>query len=255
MLSDYFGTSPANISNNQLKDYLQKRALIDEASPSTINQIISVFKILQVDILGNSWDNFRIKRAKRKKLLPIVLSKEEIVEIITVTKNLKHKSIISLTYSSGLRKSEVSHLKLADIDSKRMQVRVSQGKGKKDRYTLLSLTTLELLREYYLRYRPSEYLFPGWDKTLPISETTINVIFNRAVKLAGIKKKVYFHCLRHSFATHLLEQGTNLKIIQQLMGHTSFRTTSIYLHVAMVDAVSVTSPGDTLSFCYDDQLQ
>ena len=150
MLSDYFGTSPANISNNQLKDYLQKRALTDEASPSTINQIISAFKILQVDILGKSWDNFRIKRAKRKKLLPIVISKEEIAEIITVTKNLKHKSIISITYSSGLRKSEVRHLKLADIDSKRMQVKVSQGKGKKDRYTLLSMTTLELLREYYL---------------------------------------------------------------------------------------------------------
>jgi len=254
VLSNYFGISPDKITNDQLKNYLQKRALQDEASPSTINQVISAFKILQVDILGNDWGNFRVKRAKRKKLLPVVISKEEIAELITVTKNLKHKSILSLTYSSGLRKSEVRHIKLADIDSKRMQVKVSQGKGKKDRYTLLSMTTLELLREYYIKYKPTDYLFPGWDQTAPISETTINVVFKRAVQLAGIKKKVYFHCLRHSFATHLLEQGTNLKIIQQLMGHTSFKTTSIYLHVAMIDAVSVTSPGDTLNFCYDDEL-
>lgn len=253
-MSDYFGMSPEKITNDQLKDYLQKRAQKDEASPSTINQIISAFKILQVDILGNDWNSFRIKRAKIKKLLPVVISKDEIAEIITVTKNLKHRSILSLTYSSGLRKSEVRQIKLADIDSKRMQVKVSQGKGKKDRYTLLSVTTLELLREYYLKYKLTDFLFPGWDKTKAISGTTIDVIFKRAVRLAGIKKKVYFHCLRHSFATHLLEQGTNLKIIQQLMGHSSFKTTSIYLHVAMTDVVSVISPGDTLNFCCDDEL-
>lgn len=120
VMSRFFNESPEKITHNQLKDYLQVRAQQDKASPSTINQIIGAFKILQVDILGNNWDNFRIKQAKRNKILPVVMAKEEISKLISVTKNLKHKSILSVTYSSGLRKSELRHLKVSDIDSKRI---------------------------------------------------------------------------------------------------------------------------------------
>ncbi|MCK5822200.1 MAG: tyrosine-type recombinase/integrase [Bacteroidales bacterium] len=255
VLSKHFRTSPENINSEQLKDYLQHKADQKIASPSTINQIISAYKILQVDILGKDWASFRIKRARINKRLPIVLSREEISQILDVTRNLKHRSILIMTYSAGLRLNEVRHLKICDIDSDRMQIRVEQGKGKKDRYTLLAKSSLDLLRQYYKKYHPKDYLFPGRPTQNPISETTIQVIFKKAIHQAGISKKAYFHCLRHSFATHLLEQGTNIRIIQQLMGHASIRTTMIYLHVAVVDAVSVTSPGDTLNPENDEKLQ
>jgi site-specific recombinase XerD len=255
VLSKHFSTSPENVNSEQLKDYLQHKADQKIASPSTINQIISAYKILQVDILGKDWASFRIKRARINKRLPIVLSREEISQILDVTRNLKHRSILTMTYSAGLRLNEVRHLKISDIDSDRMQIRVEQGKGKKDRYTILARSTLELLREYYRKHHPKDYLFPGYPPQNPISESTIQVIFKKAMHQTGISKKAYFHCLRHSFATHLLEQGTNIRIIQQLMGHASIKTTMIYLHVAVVDAVSVTSPGDTLNLENDEKLQ
>jgi site-specific recombinase XerD len=143
-------------------------------------------------------------------------------------KNIKHQAILNITYSAGLRISEVTRLRVSDIDSGRMLIRINQGKGKKDRYTILANSTLDLLRRYYLKYRPKDVLFPGMDPDKPISVRTIQKVFKTAMKKAGIKKDAYFHCLRHSFATHLLEQGTNLRLIQQLMGHTTLKTTSIY---------------------------
>jgi integrase/recombinase XerD len=165
---------------------------------------------------------------------------------MNVTANFKHRAIFMLTYSAGLRISEVSGLKIGDIDSKRMLVRVVQAKGHKDRYTVLSPIALDMLRRYWKRYRPQTWLF----ETRPgkaIAPRTIEKVFKNAVVRAGIKKDVSVHSLRHSFATHLMEQGVALPVIQQLLGHKSLRTTGIYLHVQQYSIETVASPLDTFS--------
>jgi len=246
-ISAHYKAPPDELSKEQIKSYIQKRIDSGRFSTSSVNQLISAFKILMVDVLGRKWEDFYIKRPLREKRLPVVFSKEEIERLLAVTKNLKHKTILCLAYSAGLRMSEVRNLHVSDIDSDRMQILIRSGKGKKTRYSLLGKRALELLRDYYRRYRPQDYLFPGQIPTQPLSERTIEVIFKRALKLAEIKKSGYFHCLRHTFATHLLEQGTNLRVLQQLMGHTSLKTTSVYLHVATCETKLVQSPIDALA--------
>jgi site-specific recombinase XerD len=239
-----YGISPDKLSVDQIKTYLQERIDAGKFSPSAVNQLISALKILFVDVLGRKWEDFCIKQARREKRLPVVFSKEEIERLLDVTRNLKHKAIICVTYSAGLRKSEMLNLRIGDIDSDRMQILIRSGKGKKTRYSLLGQRTLDLLRDYWKKYRPHDFLFPGQIHSKPLSERTVEIVFKQAMKLAKINKPAYFHCLRHSFATHLLEQGVNLKVIQQLMGHTSLKTTAMYLHVATCDALLVKSPID-----------
>jgi len=159
--------------------------------------------------------------------------------------NLKHKCIISLAYSAGLRLGEVINLKLLDIDSKRNYIIVRQGKGKKDRYSLLSARVLELLRIYFKAYQPKEFLFEGQFGG-PYSATSIHNILKAAVEKAGIKKRVTVHTLRHSFATHLLERGTDIRYIQELLGHQSSRTTEIYTHMTQKGLGKIKSPLDNL---------
>jgi len=217
------------------------------ASTSTINQLISAFKIFYVDVCHREWLEFRVKRPRCEKKLPEILSLEEVRRLIAVTNNLKHKAILMLTYSAGLRRMEVLQIKPKDIDSQRMQVRVNQGKGKKDRYTILSQKTLEILREYYKAERPTKFLFePQGQKGIPLSERTVERIVKNSAKKAGIKKEISFHTLRHCFATHLLESGVNLRQIQQFLGHTSLKTTAIYLHVAHIKTDQFTSPLDKM---------
>jgi len=236
-----------SITLSQFKDYLHKVVIEKGLSASTVNQYISAFKIVQTDVLGREWEDFKVRRPRKSKKLPIVLSIEEMEKLINVNRNLKHKAIIMLAYSSGLRRNELLNLLPHHIDSERMQVRVMQGKGKKDRYTLLSRKTLEVLRLYYKFERPEKYLFePQNSKGQPLSETTLAKIVKNKLKLAGIKKAVSFHTLRHTFATHLLEQGVNLRLIQQFMGHTSLKTTTVYLHLTKPDPGSVSSPLDTM---------
>lgn len=254
-LSVYYQKPVEAISQDEVKSYLQYLSNTKKVSPSTINQAIGAYKILQTDILGNEWERIKIKRSKVSKRLPVVLSQEEVANMLSQPNNLKHKAILSITYSAGLRISEVVGLKVSDIDSRRMLIRINQGKGKKDRYSLLAQSTLELLREYYKKYRPVDILFPGYYKEIPISRGTLYGIFRAAIKKAGIRKSARYHSLRHSFATHLLEQGTNLRVIQQLMGHASMRTTMVYLHVAELDHGAVISPGDTLNPGGDEQNQ
>lgn len=235
------------ITLSQFKDYLHKVVIEKGLSASTVNQYISAFKIVQTDVLGREWEDFKIRRPRRSKRLPVVLSIEEMERLINVNGNLKHKAIIMLAYSSGLRRNELLNLLPNHIDSQRMQVRVMQGKGKKDRYTLLSRKTLEVLRLYYKFERPKKYLFePQNSKGHPLAETTLAKIVKNKLKLAGIKKAVSFHTLRHTFATHLLEQGVNLRLIQQFMGHTSLKTTTAYLHLTKLDPASVCSPLDNM---------
>jgi site-specific recombinase XerD len=172
----------------------------------------------------------------------------EVERLIAVTNNIKHKALLMLAYSAGLRRQEVQLIKPAAIDSARMQVRVVQGKGRKDRYTILSSKTLDLLRIYYKYGKPAHFLFEAQGKKGQfLSETTLNSIVKHSAAKAGIKKKISFHTLRHCFATHLLEKGVNLRLIQQFMGHVSLRTTSVYLHLVNVNPSSVISPLDSMS--------
>lgn len=246
-LARYYNLSPEAISKEQFKVYLHYLTETKKVSFTTINQLISALKILQHDVLGNDWEQVRVKRPRSEKKLPVVLSKDEVEKLIQTTENIKHKVIIALAYSSGLRKEEVQTLKPSDIDSKRMTIHVRQGKGKKDRYTILANKTLDLLRIYYRIIKPVNFLFESsMRKGNMLSDNTLlNIVKNNAKK-ADIKKEVSFHTLRHTFATHMLEQGTNLRLIQSFMGHNSLKTTSIYLHVAQIDPKTILSPLDDM---------
>jgi integrase/recombinase XerD len=245
-LEEYHNLSIDEISASQVKDFLQYSIETRNLSVSYINQVISAVKILQQDVLCKSWESIRIKRPRRIKKLPVVLSKEEIKSIVETTRNLKHRAILAVIYSAGLRISEVISLRPSDIDSDRKQIRIL-GKGNKYRYTLLSTNMLDMLRMYWRAYKPIRYLFEGQKKGQPISRGTIQKVFKESCKRAGVKKQATIHSLRHSFATHLLENGINLKIIQNLLGHSSLRTTSIYLHVTRFDPSSVKSPFDEIA--------
>jgi site-specific recombinase XerD len=245
-LSKYYKRTPETISSAEVKEYLYNLIQSKKASVSIINQIISAYKVLMTGVLEREWIPIKLPRPRREKKLPVVFSKDEVLRIIEQTRNLKHRSIIALAYSSGLRLDEVRQLKPTDIDSSRMQIRVSNGKGNKSRYTLLSKQILELLREYWQYYRPKSYLFEGRQKGEPISQRTIQELFHQRMTAAGIRKPASFHTLRHSFATHLLEKGVNLRIIQTLLGHTSIKTTTIYTHLLNFDPATVSSPFDNL---------
>ncbi|SMD42342.1 Site-specific recombinase XerD [Aquiflexum balticum DSM 16537] len=246
VVSAHFGKSPDLISIPELKDYLFKRISLDGLSVSSINQTISAFKILFKDVLERDWDTIRIKRPRRPKLLPVVFSKEEVSHILKSIRNRKHYCLIALTYASGLRLGEVISLKPGDIDSDRMQLKVRGGKGYKDRYTLLPHKLLVQLRDYFKSYRPVTYLFEGQVPGKPYSEKSAQSVLKKAMECAGITKHASFHTLRHSFATHLLEQGTNVRIIQELLGHRSLKTTTVYLHICNLDPALIKSPLDEL---------
>lgn len=243
----FYDKSPEYVDIREFKEFLYHRIKIEKLSTSTLNQAISAYKILRQSVLGLKWEPLRIKRPRREKKLPIVLSMEEVAKMISLTKNLKHKALIALIYSSGMRRNEIRELRPFAIDSQRMQIHVKQGKGKKDRYTILSQKVLDLLRIYYKKERPAKYLFePDCKKGIKYGESTLNKIVKIAAKKAGIKKNVTIHTLRHCFATHLLEQGVNIMIIKELMGHTSVKTTSVYLHLANINPVNIVSPLESM---------
>lgn len=246
-VSKSYNLSPDKLTTQQIKDYLDKRIINDKISVSTINQTISAFKVLFVYVLKRNWNDIEISRPRREFKLPVVLSEKEITTLLVKTINLKHAAIFAITYSSGLRLSEVCNLKIKDIDSQRMQVRVKNGKGKKDRYTILSKKALEILREYFKKYRPVDYLFYGYDKKLAIRRGTVQRAFKTNIKKAGIIKDAHFHTLRHTFATHLLEQNVNLKVIQKLLGHGSIRTTMTYTHLVNFNISTMKSPLDNIN--------
>jgi len=221
--------------------------LVEEKRVSAVylNQLLSAYKILIAEVLGREWEEFTVRRPKLEQKLPVVLSQKEVKQIIDSSSNLKHRTFISLIYSCGLRLSELSNLKLTDIDSTRMQIHIRSGKGAKDRYVMLSQKILLMLREYWKRYRPTEYLFEGETRGKAIAMRTIQAAFSRAVIRSGIKKRPCIHTLRHSFATHLLEKGVNLIAIQKLLGHNHIKTTTTYTHLQSSPA-SVKSPLDDI---------
>lgn len=185
----------------------------------------------------------QLERPKKEKKLPVILSMEEVKRIINATNNLKHKTLLSLIYSGGFRISEVLNLKPEDIDSDRMLIHIKSAKGKKDRYTLLSQKMLKLLREYYTIYNPRTYLFEGlYNRQL--SARAAQEVLKHSARRAGITKPITLHSLRHSFATHLLENGTDLRYIQNLLGHNSPKTTMIYTHVSRANMQNIRNPFD-----------
>lgn len=223
-------TAPLEINENEVREYLQK-LIRDGKSNSYVNQALNSIKFYYEVVNGMPNRFYSIERPRKKKRLPDVLSKDEILGIIENTNNLKHRCIVELLYSSGLRRNELLQLRPSDIDSKRMMVRVRQGKGSKDRLTILSKNTLNDLRQYFKEYRPKNFLFEGVNGKSYSTSSVLNIIVN-AAKKAGINRRVTPHMLRHSFATHLLEKGTDIRHIQLLLGHGSTRTTEIYTHVA-----------------------
>lgn len=218
------------IDENLIRKYLQK--LIQEGkSNSYVNQAVNSIKFYYEVVLGMPNRFYSIERPRSENKLPKVISKEEVLAIISATNNIKHKCIVSLLYSAGLRRSELLNIKITDIDAKRMLIRVEGAKGNKDRMTLLSNRVLEDLRVYFKEYKPKKWLFESPSMT-QYGATSLKQILVNAAKKAGIKKHVTPHMLRHSFATHLLENGTDLRYIQALLGHSSSTTTEIYTHVA-----------------------
>ena len=226
----YRGEDPITLNEIDIRNYLQK--LIQEGkSNSYVNLAVNSIKFYYEVVLGMPNRFYAIERPRKEKQLPEVLPKEDIVKIMQYTNNIKHKCIIGLLYSSGLRRSELLNLKVTDIDSKRMVVTIKSAKGNKDRISILSPSILKGLQNYYRKYRPKTYLFEGQSGNKYSGSSVLNIVV-MAAKKAGIQKKVTPHMLRHSFATHLLENGTDIRHIQLLLGHSSTKTTEIYTHVA-----------------------
>ena len=242
----HYGKSPEDMGHDAVSDFLYHLLKEKEASQSRINQHYSALKIFYQTTLGRDWEALKIPRSKREKKLPVVLSKEEIWSVFEQVQNVKYLAILMTTYSGGLRLSEAINLKVSDIDSQRMMIRVRHGKGHKDRYTLLGKRALDILRVYYKNTRPKEWLFPSTFPDKPIGPSAVQKTFHEALAKTKITKKASVHTLRHSFATHLLEDGTEIPYIQNLLGHSDSRTTSIYLHVARKKLLKVVSPIDLI---------
>lgn len=238
-------TNLNNITEYDIERFNYEVIVKRKYSSSYQRQMIGVLKLLFRGKASTLIDWDKISRARKDSRLPVVLSLEEVVKIITVIENIKHRAIISLMYASGLRISEVIDLRISDIDSMRLQIRVKQAKGKKDRYVALSQNVLILLRNYFQDYKPQVYLFNGayGEK---YSAESIRKIFKQACEKAGILKEVSPHTLRHSYATHLLENGVDLRYIQELLGHSRPETTMIYTHVTKNKLLSIKSPFDLL---------
>ena len=249
--TNYFEDYAAYFSNKELSDitteeinnYILELINSKNISVSQQNQRINAIKFYYEKVLNRQKQYYLIERPRTEKKLPNVLSKEEINKLIGTIENLKHKCIISIIYSAGLRRSEVINIKPEDIDSDRMLIKISGGKGKKDRYSLLSSKLLENLRIYYKEYKPEKWLFEGQNGG-KYSAESVAKIFKKALLKSGIRKKVTPHTLRHSFATHLLEQGIDLRYIQELLGHNNSKTTEIYTHVSNKQLGKIKSPLD-----------
>jgi integrase/recombinase XerD len=223
--------SADQITEDDIRDYLFYVKTEKHYSSSNLAQAFSAIKFLFRETLKMPLSLTALRGPRRGRPLPLVLSQQEVRQVLGSIHNEKHRMLLQLIYSAGLRLNEGTHLKVTDIDSQRMTIHVQSGKGNKDRYTILSKVALQDLRDYWKRYRPRTWLFPGRQADQPIGDSSIQKAFQRARDKAGIRKEVTVHTLRHSFATHLLEQGVNLFTIKELLGHKTIKTTLIYLHL------------------------
>ena len=243
---NYYKDHPLeNISQEQITKYMQHLVVDRKVSSSYHNQAINAIKFYYERVLNGDRKIYLLDRPRKEQKLPVVLNQEEVKQLLKCIDNIKHRALVMLVYSSGLRLSEIVGLKIKDLDSVQMQIRVQQGKGKKDRVTILSERVLEILRRYFQQYQPKEWLFEGADGG-QYSKRSAQQIVKDAARKAGIKKKISIHTLRHSFGTHLLESGTNLRYIQSLLGHESIKTTEIYTHITLKGFDQLRSPMDDL---------
>lgn len=243
-----FGKAPDLMGELEVRQYLHHLKKVKDVSSSHINIAYCALRFFYVKTLHRDWNVDRIPRPKTEKRLPNILARSELKRLFDSVENLKHRAMLLTSYSGGLRVSETANLKLTDIDSKRMLIRVDQGKGAKDRYTLLSELALEVLRDYYRKYRPKVRLFPGKSENeeCAINVSTIQRVFKLAKTKARIKKPASMHTLRHCFATHSLEDGVDLFTIKDLMGHRSLSTTLKYIHLQRRNLKKISSPLDNL---------
>jgi len=247
VFSVHFNHDVANLEADDIRKYLYYLKTEKEYSTSNLRQAYSAIRYLYRNHFEMPVGLKDLRGPKPSFRLPVVLDKSEIRRIFNVIENQKHKLILMTIYSGGLRVSEAARLRVCDIDSHQMRINVRYGKGRKDRYTLLSGRLLKELREYWLRYRPKVWLFPGCnDKRGHIATNTIQRVFKHSCTKAGIKKPATVHTLRHSFATHLLDEGAHLFAIQKLLGHRHIQNTLIYLHLQRNFAREIQSPIDKL---------
>ncbi|WP_299665888.1 tyrosine-type recombinase/integrase [uncultured Polaribacter sp.] len=233
------------LNNRSVEAFIETIFIKRKYAVSTQRQFISALKLFTIYYPDTHIENLELTRPKRSRKLPSILSPEEVVAILQTTKNLKHRAIIALLYSSGLRVGEITNLQLSNIDIVRKQVKIVSGKGRKDRFVVLANSFLPLLQNYLRSYKPHFYFIegPGRNK---YSESSIRKFLQKNVALTTIKKKVTPHTLRHSYATHLLENGVSLRHIQELLGHAKPETTMIYTHVAKKDLLAIQSPLDSI---------
>ncbi len=238
-LVEFYGKAPDKLSETQLQDYFLSRKNHDKWSAATLRICYSGIKFFFVNVLKRDWHTLSMIHAKREKRLPSVLSLDEISLLLDSVTTPQNNAFLKTVYSCGLRLNEALHLQVKDIDADRMSIHVHRGKGAKDRYVPLPLPTLTVLRDYWKQHRNPALIFPalgrggtnGPTSVIPMTKSTVQGALRRIVKQLGFKKRISVHTLRHSYATHLLEAGVNIRRIQQYLGHASLNTTMIYLHL------------------------
>lgn len=245
-LAKFFHQSPDQLANQQVRQYLLHLAQERHLAPSSINQAVCALRFLYRTTLHQDWAIEHIPFPRQERKLPVVLSPVEVARFFEAIPNIKHRAILMTAYAAGLRTLEVIHLRVTDIDSQRMVIHVRQGKGRKDRYVMLSPKLLDLLRAYWKAARPTGWLFPGTNPTHWIHPTGVQRAARTAGLVARLRKRVTIRALRHSFATHLLEAGANVRTIQVLLGHRSLQTTERYTHVSAGTICATASPLDLL---------
>lgn len=248
-LAKAYGMPLDKLTNEQIQAHLDRLIRERHICWNTINVRFSAYRCFYGGMLQRSGSEFSLPPRGRSQRRPVVLSRDTVRRILAAVQNLKHRALLTTVYGSGLRVSELVHLKPHHIESApdRMMVRVEDGKGGKDRYTILSQVGLELLRQYWREYRPTEWLFYGRDKSRPMVHNTAQNVYYQACQTAGVENAHGIHSLRHAFATHLLEQGTDLLIIKRCLGHSSLSTTALYCHLTSERLRKVRSPADTLT--------
>lgn len=243
----HYMRSPEEMGEQEIRSFLLHLLRDRKASPSTLGMYVNALKFLYTVTLKQPEPVNNLSHPKRPKTLPVILSPEEVLRVFAAIRSVKHKAIIAAAYAAGLRISEVCGLRIADIDSQRMRIHVRSGKGKKDRYVMLGESLLALLRQYYQKVRPKgEYLFPGQKPQRHITPTAVRQVLRKVIRETGLCKKVTMHTLRHCFATHLLEAGTDIRILQVLLGHSSIRTTLRYTHITDRLVQKLVSPLDMI---------
>ncbi len=243
--ASFLGGPPAFADVEDLRRY-QLHLAVSGASPPKMNACVSALRFFFKVTLGRAGLGERLARVRQEDRLPEVLSPEEVALLLHCVPSLKHRLILSIAYGCGLRVSEIVRLKIVDFDSLRMVIRIEQGKGRSDRYVMLAPDLLEMLRQWWRKTRPTGWLFPGREPGQPITTRQLDRICKQAAEAAGLGKRVSMHMLRHSFATHLLENKTDVRVIQALLGHKKLDTTSRYTRVALKTLGSVQSPLSTL---------